>query len=132
MIAWFSNCDFWIPGEIWSWSRFFPEKKSFFLETKIFSGKSREKHFQIFSKTKKIPWKTNIQKSKISIFSHFFSIFSIFFYWFLNENFWFSKKSEKIFFRDLPKNILVSRKNIFYQEKIYENRKFAQESKNQT
>ena len=48
MIARFSNCDFWIPGKNWSWSRFFPEKK--ILETKIFFGKNI---FQIFFGKKK-------------------------------------------------------------------------------
>ena len=134
MVVWFSKSDFWIPEQICDFRIFFPDKKYFFSRPKYFSEDLEKIFFQIFFENQKISLKSQYEKfENFDFFAIFFSRnFRFFNIDFSMKIFGFRKKSEQIFFRDLPKNILVSKKNIFYLEKIYENRKFAQESKNHT
>ena len=133
MLARFSKCDFWIPEQICDFHIFFQIKNIFSRDQNIFRKISKKYFFRFFSKTKIFIEKSILKnrkfREKIAKKNQNFRIFHIDF---SMKIFGFRKKSEQIFFRDLPKNILVSKKNIFYLEKIYENRKFAQESKNHT
>ena len=79
---------------------FFRIKNKFFRNLKK-SWKSIEKiFFEIFLETKNFHWKINIKFSwKIENFQKIFRFFTKIVYWFFNENFWFPKKSRKLFFR---------------------------------
>ena len=120
MIVQFSKCDFWILGQISDFTFFLETKiKKFEIEKNL--EKVSKKYFSRFFWKPKMFIEKPIEnfREKSFFFQKIFRFFTKIVYWFFNENFWFPKKSRKIFFDTFSRFFSISKNFIFYSKKKY-------------